>query len=215
MADSFLESLKTNYLPKYPHRHRLSCLKSFWQSLNSPCVIGFSGGVDSSFLLASAKRWAKNDIVAYIAISCFLEPFDLLHAEMVCEEIGIKLIQMYWRPLDYEEIRRNDCFRCYYCKKLMYSKIKDKASDYFDYSPIFLDGTQYDDLFKDRPGIRALKELRILMPLAAFGFTKHDVRHYLRKWGHSFWDYPSKSCLATRIKQGVRLREAFFDDVCF
>lgn len=210
MADSFLESLKTDFRHRDPSGHKLCCLKSFWQSLNSPCVIGFSGGVDSSFLLASAKRWARNDVSAYIAISCFLEPFDLFHAKRVCKEIGIELIQMYWRPLNYQEIIRNDCFRCYHCKRLMYSKIKDKASDYFGFSPIFLDGTQYDDLFRDRPGIRALQELGILTPLASFGFTKADIRDYLKKWGYSFWDYPSKSCLATRIRQGIRLSEALF-----
>lgn len=68
-----------------------------------------------------------------------------------------------------------------------------------------LDGTQADDLERDRPGLKALDELNIRTPLSDCGLRKKELRQILKQWGYSFWNMASESCLATRIEQDTEL----------
>ncbi len=186
-------------------KEKLFRLKAFWQGLSGPCAIGFSGGVDSAFVLASANRWAHVPVYPLLAVSCLLPPFTKENAKRISKEVGVPLIQFSWQPLAIYEITRNDGLRCYFCKKNMYLSLIREAKKLDSKCHIFLDGTHFDDLSKDRPGLQALEELDIKTPLAEVGFTKKEIRSTLKKWGYTFWNVPSQSCLATRFEPGTKL----------
>ncbi len=188
-------------------KERLLRLKAFWEGQSGPCAIGFSGGVDSAFVLASAKRWVRIPIYPILAVSCLLPPSTIENAQKVSEEVGIPLIGFTWHPLAIDEIARNDRLRCYFCKKNMYHLLKEKVRKIDGGCHCILDGTQFDDLFRERPGLFALQELEIQTPLADYGFRKSEIRSYLKEWGYSFWDIPSESCLATKLERGERLTQ--------
>ncbi len=186
-------------------KERLLRLKAFWERLSCPFAIGFSGGVDSAFVLASAKRWACVPIYPVLAVSCLLPPFAIENAQKISEEVGIPLIRFNWHPLAIDEIARNDRLRCYFCKKNMYSLLKENVRKIDGECRLILDGTQFDDLFRERPGLFALQELGVQTPLADYGFRKTEIRSYLKEWEYSFWNIPSESCLATKLERGERL----------
>ncbi len=179
---------------------RLARLKEFWKSLGGSCAIGFSGGVDSAFLLASGVRWSNWPVYPFFCDSVFITPDVHLRLPEMIREIGVELIQIRWSPLSVKEIAQNHRLRCYFCKKKIYLTIKEHACQKDGSLVAILDGTQHDDLSRDRPGLRALSELGILTPLAQLGFTKDNIRTALRMWNYTFWDIPSESCLATRFK---------------
>lgn len=68
-----------------------------------------------------------------------------------------------------------------------------------------LEGTNEDDLHVYRPGIRAVRELGVLSPLAEAGLTKQEVRRMAAEYGISVAARPSAPCLATRFPYGTAL----------
>lgn len=71
--------------------------------------------------------------------------------------------------------------------------------------PVILEGTNEDDLHVYRPGIKALKELRIASPLAETHMTKAEVRQMAAEYGLSVAAKPAAPCLATRFPYGTSL----------
>ena len=65
--------------------------------------------------------------------------------------------------LSYDEVKANPKNRCYYCKKHIFSKIIEKAKK--DNFTTIIDGTNYSDDILDRPGFKALQEMKVLSPL--------------------------------------------------
>ena len=94
-------------------------------------------------------------------------------------------------------IQNNPPDRCYICKKNIFSKLIQKSEELK--TTVVLDGTNKDDLTLYRPGIRALKELGILSPLANAGLTKKDVREIAEYYNISTAGRPSTPCFATRF----------------
>ena len=68
-----------------------------------------------------------------------------------------------------------------------------------------MDGTNEDDLHVYRPGIRALRELSIISPLAETEMTKEEIRRMAEEYGLSVATKPSTPCLATRFPYGTQL----------
>ncbi len=62
-----------------------------------------------------------------------------------------------------------------------------------------------DDLKAYRPGLKALKELKIRSPLAEAGLTKNEIRQMARQKGIPTWNAPANACLATRIPYGTAI----------
>ncbi len=171
------------------------------------CAIGFSGGVDSAFLVATGIRWASVKMFPVFLDSVFVSEAALRQAVRVANCIGVKPVRLKWNPLAVPEINRNDRLRCYFCKKNIYLNIKAYISQMDSPCSEIFDGTQADDLLKPRPGLFALQELEIHTPLADIGFTKTDIRCCLKRLGYDFWNLPAESCLATRVGYGKSLSE--------
>ena len=67
------------------------------------------------------------------------------------------------------------------------------------------DGTIRDDLFEDRPGLQAIKELSVSIPLAAAGLTKKEIKILGRILGLPREKFRPQACLATRFLPGEEI----------
>lgn len=171
-------------------------IKAFFKKYNS-AAIAFSGGVDSAFLLYCAKKCGA-DVTAYYVKSAFQPQFEFEDAKRIASELEIPLKIIETNILDYDEVRRNDPLRCYYCKRHIFSQIKEQAKS--DGYSVILDGTNASDDSGDRPGMKALEELKVLSPLRLCGYTKDEIRKQAKNAGLFVWNKPAYACLATRIK---------------
>ena len=176
-------------------------IKEFFKKYNS-AAIAFSGGVDSAFLLYCAKECGA-DVTAYYIKSAFQPQFELDDAKRIASELEIPLKIIEINIFDYEEVRRNDSLRCYYCKNRIFSQIKTQAKS--DGYSVILDGTNASDDSGDRPGMKALEELKVLSPLRLCGYTKDEIRKQAKNAGLFVWNKPAYACLATRIKPNEKI----------
>lgn len=169
-------------------------------------IIAFSGGVDSSLLLKLAcDAVVKTGKKVYgILLHTMLHPkAELEEAESVAKETGALFRVLRIDELEGAGIEENPVDRCYRCKRYLFREIQ-KEAELLGVSRI-LEGTNEDDLHVYRPGIRAVRELGIVSPLADAGLTKADVRRLAGEYGISVSGKPSTPCLATRFPYGVRL----------
>lgn len=174
-------------------------LKEYF-SYNPEIAIAFSGGTDSAYLLYMAKQYAQR-VEAFYAHSAFQPNFELEDAKKFCTKYHIPLHIVELDILANHNIRENNGDRCYYCKQSIFEALI-QASTQQGFS-LLADGTNASDQYKDRPGMRALEELRISSPLRICNLTKKEVREASENL-QLFTAYkPSYSCLATRIETGV------------
>lgn len=167
-------------------------------------ALGFSGGVDSAFLFYAAKKYGA-DVKACFVKSQFQPEFELDDARKLAEFIGADFAVIECDALADEEVRKNPSDRCYYCKNNIFGKIVEVANA--DGYKFIIDGTNASDNAQDRPGMRALNEMKVLSPLRLCGLTKDDVRRLSKEAGLFTWNKPSYACLATRIPAGEVITE--------
>lgn len=174
-------------------------------------AVAFSGGVDSALLLKLACEAAQETgrMVYGICLDTELHPAgEAEDAKAAAKEIGAEFIRLKINEFENAGIEYNPEDRCYRCKKYMFRCIRDEARRLN--AGVVMEGTNKDDLFAYRPGIRAVKELGIASPLAESELTKEDVRRLAGEYGMSVSDRPASPCLATRFPYGARLvREEF------
>lgn len=166
---------------------------------NPKAALGFSGGVDSSYLLYAGVQ-AGADIHPYYIKTAFQPQFELDDAERLCAQFGVPLTVLELDVLKNEAVTANPPDRCYYCKTALFSALSVQALA--DGYTLLLDGTNASDDAGDRPGMRALKELHVCSPLRECGLTKAEIRRLSREAGLFTWDKPAYACLATRIPSG-------------
>ena len=160
-------------------------------------LIAFSGGVDSTFLLASAKNALGDCAVAVTADSVFIPVFEREEAASFCRENQIRQIVFQIDILRDPEIRRNPPDRCYFCKKRIFSRIQEIAAD--EGIAVIAEGSNSDDLMDYRPGMHAVTELGIRSPLCEVSLTKAEIRLLSGEMHLPTWNKPSYACLASRI----------------
>ena len=162
-------------------------------------ALGFSGGVDSSYLLWAAVN-AGADIAPYYIQTAFQPAFELEDAKRLCEQIGVKLNVIQLDALADPRVAANPANRCYYCKVGLFGALRARAKA--DGYNLLLDGTNASDDAGDRPGMKALREMEVRSPLRECGLTKAMIRQESRKAGLFTWDKPAYACLATRVPTG-------------
>jgi uncharacterized protein len=163
---------------------------------NPVIAMGFSGGVDSSYLLYEAQKYAKK-VRAYYVKSAFQPQFELDDAQKLAQQIGADLRILQVNILSHQEIISNLPNRCYFCKRAIFGTISSHAAQ--DGFPVLIDGTNASDAADDRPGMRALKEMSVRSPLRECGLTKSEIRKLSKEAGLLTWDKPAYACLATRV----------------
>lgn len=162
-------------------------------------ALGFSGGVDSAYLLYAARQCGCQ-VGAYFIKTPFQPQFELEDAHRLAAGLGVRLQVLEFDVLALDEVAENGPRRCYYCKRALFGRLAQQARQ--DGYPVLLDGTNASDDAGDRPGMRALRELAVRSPLRECGLTKRDVRMLSRDAGLFTWDKPAYACLATRIPTG-------------
>ena len=168
-------------------------------------AVAFSGGADSNFLLAvSCKILGPAQVRAFHASSILLSQEEEAQIEPLCRNLGCKLQTFHFEPLSWPEFIANPPDRCYLCKKHIYQTFKDDSVvSQGGYQ--LLDGTNFDDLATDRPGLKAIPEFEVRTPLAEANLTKKEIRKLSRDMRLATWDKPSSSCFATRIPAGTTI----------
>ena len=167
------------------------------------CVIGFSGGVDSTLLFAVASEVLGDRALAVTATSKTYPERELNEARELAGRIGGRHLVIVSEELDIPEFRDNPRNRCYYCKKELFGKLRAIADR--EGLGYVLDGTNVDDAGDHRPGRTAAAELQVRSPLEEAGFTKQDIRDHSRELGLSTWDKPAFACLSSRFPYGTAI----------
>jgi pyridinium-3,5-biscarboxylic acid mononucleotide sulfurtransferase len=160
-------------------------------------VVAFSGGVDSTFLLAVAARSGLEQLLAVTVNSAFVTKEEVRRARQTARNLGVEHQVLLADILGHDTVVANTLDRCYHCKTAVFSLIRS-AAEQAGITHV-LHGVNTDDLGDFRPGLKAAEELGIRAPLVESGFSKHQIRACARQMGLDIWDLPSQSCLATRI----------------
>lgn len=162
-------------------------------------ALGFSGGVDSSYLLWAARQCGA-DVRPYYIKTSFQPEFEFEDAKRLCREIGAKLTVLELDALSDPSVAANPADRCYHCKRNLFGTLAVRALA--DGYTLLLDGTNASDDTGERPGMRALRELSVRSPLRECGLTKAFIRARSREAGLFTWNKPAYACLATRVPTG-------------
>ena len=159
-------------------------------------VVAFSGGIDSSFLLRVAKDVLGKKVLAVTGASPLQPRKEIIEARKIARFLGIKHITIGVAPLKKKEVRNNTENRCYHCKELLLTRLKQIAKKH---NYVVVEATNRSDLRYHRPGVNAVKRLGIASPLIEAGFTKKDIRKAAHRLGLPNWNKPSTACLASRV----------------
>jgi uncharacterized protein len=179
---------------------KLNILRERIRSIGS-CVVAFSGGVDSTFVLKVAHETLSARVIGVTALSESLPAGELEEAQDLARRIGARHVVLRTFETRDENYLANAANRCYFCKTEMYTRISDFARE--EGVSAVLDGLNQDDLQDRRPGRAAAIERGVISPLVDAGLTKTEIRTLSREMGLPTWDKPALACLSSRIPHGT------------
>jgi len=180
-------------------QEKLKNLRKILSEMGS-VLIAYSGGVDSTFLLKVAREELGDKVTAVTVKSEIHHLNEITDAKIMAQKFKVKHLFTDIDILSNKEFINNPPERCYICKKEIFSRIKEMAKE-LNLSFV-ADGSNYDDFDDYRPGMKAVRELKIRSPLQEALLTKDDIRFLSKEMNLPTWNKPSNSCLATRIPYG-------------
>ncbi|MBY8988120.1 MAG: ATP-dependent sacrificial sulfur transferase LarE [Candidatus Lokiarchaeota archaeon] len=171
---------------------------------NKKVIVAFSGGVDSSLLAFLSNKYAKEALLVTEKSILYPDEEIQLTSEFA-KKYGITHLIIERNPLNDEKFCANPKNRCYICKTGLYEDIiKIKKERSFD---LILDGSNLDDLSDYRPGMQALKELKITTPYIDFKINKQEIREICRYFNLDVQSKPSMACFSSRIPYDQDINE--------
>jgi len=189
---------------------KLEQLKNNLRKMES-VAIAYSGGVDSTFLVNVAHEVLGDKAVAITATSSTYPQRELEQAKKFTNNIGMKHIIINSEETEIDNFSKNPNNRCYYCKKELFSKIKQVATQ--EKLHHVLDGSNIDDTNDYRPGMKALEEFDVVSPLKDVGLTKQEIKELSRTMNLDTWDKSAFACLASRIPYGTEITKSLLDQI--
>lgn len=160
-------------------------------------TIAFSGGVDSTFLLAMAYDILKEKVIA-VTSNSFLHLDEEEAAITIAKKLNVKHIIINSNELAMANFCANTSKRCYICKNNLFQQMKKLTPN-----SILAHGANIDDLNDFRPGFQAAYEMDVVAPLIDSKLTKIEIRKLSKEMGLETWNKLSTPCLATRIPYGT------------
>ena len=172
-------------------------------------VIAFSGGVDSTLLLHAAKKALGQKAIAASIATPYVPQWEQHEAKEFAKQLDVKHVVV---DMDFPaELRMNPPEHCYTCKKILFSKLLEVARE--NALKHVLEGTNIDDLSDYRPGIKALRELKIRSPFVEAELTKAEIRELSRRFKLPTWDKPSFACLLSRMPVDMEVTDKALQQV--
>jgi uncharacterized protein len=166
-------------------------------------LIAYSGGVDSTFLLAvAAQSLGKENVLAVTAVSETYPRSELKQARSLAKTFKVHHTLIQTAELKNKTFTANPVNRCFYCKDELFRKLSHMANAQ---GKILCDATNYSDRNDFRPGRKAAEKWGVVSPLYEAKLTKDDIRSLSKSLHLPTWDHPAQACLASRFPYGLTI----------
>ncbi len=170
-----------------------------WFKQQDSVTVAYSGGVDSALLLyLGSQILGDKQCRGFFADSCLMSREARHSCLSFAKTYHLDVHTIPLDPLDFQGFKRNQADRCYICKFQTYQVFIKRLPP----QSLLVDGTNCDDLHRDRPGFKAVKLLGVATPYLDCQVSKSDIRSLSYHLGLPTWDKLSDSCLATRVNVG-------------
>lgn len=183
---------------------KIKKLKDYLQ--DKKCILAFSAGSDSTLIAYILSEVSPKSILVTIDNNMMPKEF-IAYTKQKANEFNLKHEIIELDFLKDPEFIENNPKRCYNCRKIMYSNIKDLP--YFDEYDYFLEGTNLTDLLEDRPGVLVRKMYNMTSPLIECNITKDDVFDMIKYLNLEY--STNTTCLATRVKTNEEVSSEKFE----
>lgn len=189
-------------------KNKYEALKTYLMELGS-IAVGYSSGVDSTFLIKVAHEVLGDKAMAITVASSLFPKREMNEAIKFCQDNGIKHRIIEVDELGIPGFSENPTNRCYICKKDLFTRITEVAnSEGISY---VAEGSNMDDNGDYRPGLQAVAELGIKSPLRYVELYKDEIRTLSKAMDLPTWEKPSFACLASRFVYGEEITK---DKLC-
>ncbi len=175
-------------------------------------LIAFSGGVDSTFLLARAVQELGDRAIAVTAASETFPTREFEAAKHLAKQLKARFVTTEIREMENPNFVANPVNRCFYCKDGLYEHLGHLAQTN-EWNGVICDGANMDDLGDYRPGRIAAAQRGVRSPLQEAGFYKEEIRQLSKEMGLPTWNKPSFACLSSRIPYGSQITLKKIDQI--